>query len=894
MGPAGWGRVVLAWLLCWLVGAGAAAAPLAPGPSTRSLAEALNPDGTLRPGLHGSFDARRFRLRLAPDGRPAFSPLSTAGAGDENWQDNFRLAGANGPVYKVLQVGAITYLAGRFSYVGSVAANGIVKWDGTTWSSLGTGARNGVLGNVSDVVAAGTDLYVGGTFTTAGGVPASHVAKWDGTAWSALGAGISGGTSEVNALALVGNALYVGGDFAMAGGAFAISIAKWDGSSWSPLGSGVQGNTTNGIVYALGVRGSLLYVGGGFSFANSVAANNIATWDGTTWASLGTGPANGCNRAVAALAVAGADLYAVGDFTTAGGTAANRVARWNGTAWSSLGTGAANGTNNSASAVCVVGSSVYVGGYFSQAGGVAANRIARWDGTSWGSLGTGAENGVSIRSGVFVNVDAIGLVGTDLYLGGTFTQAGSQATNYLARWDGTAWNNVGTRANGANGPVYAVAVAGSDVYVGGDFTAVGNVPANHVAKWNGTAWSALTMRGPAVGEYYDGVQNGPVYALLVAGSSLYVGGKFQSAGNVNAGAIARWDGSTWSSLGTGAANGLAANGTAIPYVYALALAGTTLYVGGTFDKAGGAAASNVARWSGTAWSALGTTAANGTNSTVMALALLGTSLYVGGDFTAAGAVPASRIAKWEGSAWSALGPGVSTPLATGSFGVVYALLPVGNSLYVGGYFTTAGGLLVNNVARWDGSTWSALGKGTTTGGYVMALTQVGTSLYVGGYFTSASDQPASHVARWDGSTWSSLGTGLSGTVRALATGPGSTLNVGGEFNLVGDGSRAASFFSRYETAPLLATAAPQAAAALSIYPNPARASFRVSVAGVAGASTVQAELVDALGQVVRRLLAPLPTAGTLLTVPTADLAPGAYVLRLQAGPTTLRQRVLLL
>ena len=44
----------------------------------------------------------------------------------------------------------------------------------------------------------------------------------------------------------------------------------------------------------------------------------------------------------------------------------------------------------------------------------------------------------------------------------------------------------------------------------------------------------------------------------------------------------------------------------------------------------------------------------------------------------------------------------------------------GPALYAGGRFTTAGGLPANNIARWSGSSWSALGAGVNLG--VSALT----------------------------------------------------------------------------------------------------------------------------------------------------------------------------
>ena len=77
--------------LLLLLGLSGSATALTPPPTSRSLAEALNPDGTLRAGANGSFDARAFRMRTAPNGRPVFSPAGTAGAGDERWADGFGL-----------------------------------------------------------------------------------------------------------------------------------------------------------------------------------------------------------------------------------------------------------------------------------------------------------------------------------------------------------------------------------------------------------------------------------------------------------------------------------------------------------------------------------------------------------------------------------------------------------------------------------------------------------------------------------------------------------------------------------------------------------------------------------------------------------------------------------
>jgi hypothetical protein len=338
--------------------------------------------------------------------------------------------------------------------------------------------------------------------------------------------------------------------------------------------------------------------------------------------------------------------------------------------------------------------------------------------------------------------------------------------------------------NGASDQVYAVATAANgDVYVGGAFAAVGTAVANNVARWNGTAWNGLG-NGAALAITTNNGVNNTVFALAVLGTDLYVGGQFTSASSASGAqalsSVARWDGAAWSGLGNGATTASTTNNGVTGTVVALAVQGTNLYVGGSFvvaSSAGGAQALNyVARWNGTTWSGLGnganaaTSTNNGVNGTVYALAVRGTDLYVGGSFTSAysagGAQPLSRVARWDGAAWSGLGNGATTasPTNNGVDATVYALAVRGTDLYVGGFFTVAnsagGTQVLNRVARWDGTAWSGLGNGAATtsnngvNNTVYALAVLGTDLYVGGQFTSARStsgaQALSSVARWDG------------------------------------------------------------------------------------------------------------------------------------------------
>ncbi len=529
----------------------------------------------------------------------------------------------------------------------------------------------------------------------------------------------------------------------------------------------------NGTVHALAVAGSgQIYLGGEFTVCGSVPASRVAVYDPASnqFQALGADAQNGVNATVQALAVSGTDLYVGGRFNQAGGQVANRIARWDGSAWHPLGTGSgiANGVSDWVEALAVVGSDLYVGGRFGSAGGQTASRIARWDGSQWHPLISGGSNGVNGLVTALVVADA------GLIVGGHFTLAGDLEANRVARWDGSQWHSLGSGAeNGVNSQVESLAVSGTDVYVGGYFSQAGGASANNIARWNGSQWQSLG----------SGVQQG-VLALAVSGTDIYAGGLILQAGGQSANNVVRWDGSQWQRLGTAGSNGT--NNV----VNALAVSGTALYVGGSYTQAAGAPAKRFARWSASEWEVLGPADENGLGSAVHALAVIGQDLYVAGEFTFAGEQLVNYIARWDGVQWHPLE-------SNGQVGVnwlVYALAVDGPDLYVGGLFWQAGGQTVNRVARWDGSQWHALSSGGSigVGGQVNALLVAGADLVVGGNFTTAGGQTANRIARWDGSQWHPLGEGaengvggvFDSRVNALAFSGGSVY-AGGRFTEAG-------------------------------------------------------------------------------------------------------------
>ncbi len=358
-------------------------------------------------------------------------------------------------------------------------------------------------------------------------------------------------------------------------------------------------------------------------------------------------------------------------------------------------------------------------------------------------------------------VSAIAVDGSNVYIGGYFLNAaGLTAADYIVKWDGSTFtalsgNGAGTPNGSLNGYVDALLVSGGVLYVGGSFTNVndGGVvldAADYLAKWDGTHWSAV---GSGTGG--NGSLNGTVIALALSGQDLYVGGGFIDVDNAgtqlwSADYVAKWDGANWSSLG----NNGAGNGSLGNYVYALLMDGTDVLVGGSFSDVRDGASTlldvdYIARWNGSHWSAVGA-GPGGTsgalNAPVMALTRLGSDIYVGGNFNDVydGAVhvpEADYVAKWDGAHWSALGGNGG---GVGSLNQRVTSFAVnGTDLYAGGYFTSLNNQGVPDstgayVARWDGSAWHGLGSNGAGGGAlgdsVWALASGGSNLYVGGPF----------------------------------------------------------------------------------------------------------------------------------------------------------------
>ncbi|MBN2057789.1 MAG: chitobiase/beta-hexosaminidase C-terminal domain-containing protein [Candidatus Saganbacteria bacterium] len=315
-------------------------------------------------------------------------------------------------------------------------------------------------------------------------------------------------------------------------------------------------------------------------------------------------------------------------------------------------------------------------GTYLYAGCLNSPYAAKWDGSDWTSLETGLDNSVS----------ALAMLDGDLFAGGSFT---GKVTRYVSG----AWSTMGSGCNNAVRVLLGregTFPADDCMYLGGDFTSVSgsSVPANHVAKY--------TLSSPSYWTSFEAGVDGAAYALCRNGDDVYVAGKFTLADNsITCNNIAKWNDLylTWEALDGGITS------LSDECIYALAYDGTSniLYAGGFFPLGKSISGmDHVAQYSSGTWQVMGS-GISGPSNPVRAMLIKGSDVYVFGDLYSASGVTVERMAKWDGSSWTKPFPQGTDDAGDTIYAAVFG--PDG-SLYIGGYFSSVGGVSCNSIAKW--------------------------------------------------------------------------------------------------------------------------------------------------------------------------------------------------
>jgi len=535
---------------------------------------------------------------------------------------------------------------------------------------------------------------------------------------------------------------------------------------------------TDGPVNAEFVSGNTLYLGGEFRRVGPP----VGGWAAVDSAGKWMPPAPLVSGNVFCTAPDGDGGWFVGGSFDAVGTHPRaNLARFdhngNLTAWNPT-------TNGPVYALLLFAGRLYAGGAFTNVDGLARNHLAVVD-TLSGGLGTWNPNADG-------DVRALTPFGSTFLIGGQFTHVSGFARGYLAGVDtaGTvwSWDPEPNRAVYAIGYTHRLVPNVVTVYVGGDFTFVGGQARTYIAALDATPGSATFGQATA----FNATADNTVRSLLIMGTlspTIYVGGDFSNIGGQPRSKLAALNGSALATSWNPGVGGLGGQRT-VSWVDALALRGTTLYLGGSFSSLGGQARSSLGAVD-TGTGAVGAWDPS-PNGTVYALAVGVQPVYVGGAFTSFGGVARNNLAaldliSGEAMAWN--------PNADGP---ILALSSVGGHLYAGGTFANIGGAAQAYIAQLDPTTgargaWAPSPNSSVTCIGGRAIGGGKSMIYFGGAFTSASGLSRRHLAAMSDAVPSpgldAWNPSADTTVSALAVSGGAVF-VGGSFQHVANQARA--------------------------------------------------------------------------------------------------------
>lgn len=632
------------------------------------------------------------------------------------------LQGISGSVSAMAEDADYVYVGGRFGQAGQLG-EGITRVNTTTGAVLPHGLN--VTGTVHSIVEdPNGGLYIGGLFSMVNGVSRNSVARLrpDLTVDPNWNPNVN---ATVLSMALDGGFLYVGGTFNAIGTRTHNRIGRIHVST-------AQSDTTwtpsaNSQINALAVHHDGVFIGGLFSQVNGQSLAGLAKLNKANGA---PDPAwrpsvtlSVTGWGISCLWVSGTRLFFGGEFTQINGQPRANIA--------CLHTGDATldpwnpGANDKVTAMTLSGDHLYVTGKFFEL------QHANGGATVQTRLGR-----ISVTNGLvdatwlpqlFGGVELYALLvdGASLFVTGEFELAHTNIVLPGNAKVSLTTGNVDPDWNPGIGTwVRVMRKIGNEIWMGGDFAMSGQVPATNVCRFFKSTGLLDQNWRPAL------PSSGFVYALAVQGDSVYVGGQLGTVGGIpGTENLVRFDRNTgalhnWITHVSGPVRSIVLHG---PHVY---IGGQFEWVGG-MPNAGTAKIHKITAASDAAWSTLVTNSPNSVNT----IAIADGHLYVGGSFGMYAGQHQPYLAKINLSNTQAV-----TTWRPVLDGAVLTLTPHNGLLYVGGTFSNANGLARTRVARLsqaDGSTdanWNADIQQFGSGQRVLSVAVRGDYVYVGGVF----------------------------------------------------------------------------------------------------------------------------------------------------------------
>ncbi len=263
-------------------------------------------------------------------------------------------------------------------------------------------------------------------------------------------------------------------------GDYEIYIRAWDGNNWVEVGTGSASgggiSNTAGTSFAPSMAVApdgtpyaawTVYSGGG-------AEIYVRAWDGSAWAEVGAGSASGGGISNTARVASAPSLAIAADGTPYAAWADDStgdweiyVRSWNGVSWAEVGTGSASGGGISSTAAVSAEPTValapdgtpYVA-WAENFNGIREIYIRAWDGSSWVEVGLGSASGGGISNSPLASFEPSIAVAPDGRPYAAWTEYGGGSYEIHVRaWDGSSWAEVGAgSASGggiSNTPAYS-------------------------------------------------------------------------------------------------------------------------------------------------------------------------------------------------------------------------------------------------------------------------------------------------------------------------------------------------------------------------------------------------------------------------------------------------------
>lgn len=546
--------------------------------------------------------------------------------------------------------------------------------------------------------------------------------------WVPISGTITGSGSQ---LVVFNNELYVIGSFRRAATpsvSFQVARLNAAGTDVVELPPLVN-NTSPTVIGGVGYQGEL-YVFGSFpQGSNPPGVAGVAKWSPATntWIPATTHPSVNSvqNRTFNAAAVLNGTLYLAGTSTST--TAPVFALSGTNGAWtqpSITQVGTLTPPNIAAIAPTPDGSALALGGtgFFSTIANTSAARIAFWNPSTntYSPVAAGfADSGFGYP---FVNAAAT--LGSDLFLAGSFSGAGTQAARSLARFNGTTLTPVPNAPTSeisllwpdpSTNLLYLATNPRAQVFNGTTFTDLPATPGifpsgvsslNAVTKYNGNivvGTGSNPLLATLVGSTWQligGVQpNASVTALttwsnpLVAGGAplLIASGAFTQIGALPS-RVAAWDGATWRALGQPSFVGYSANPAVSLFVH-----NNDLYMSAYFITINGVTNyPYLVRYNPTTdrWDEVPrppNTVATGFGQPVRAISHAGSIWVAVRGANMPQMNDAVSLLRWDGTAWSNLGG------MAGLFSQTTDLAVYNNDVILTGLFGTVGTRLPTNA-----------------------------------------------------------------------------------------------------------------------------------------------------------------------------------------------------